>query len=29
MELGRLKEILVERKYQFDEDAEEIDDIVY
>lgn len=29
MDLSRGREILMERKYQFDEDAEEIDDIVY
>ena len=29
MDLSRVREILTERKYQFDEDAEEIDDIVY
>lgn len=29
MDLSRVREILAERKYQFDEDAEEIDDIVY
>ena len=29
MDLSRVKEILSERKYQFDENAEEIDDIIY
>ena len=29
MDLNRVKEILVERKYQFDEDSEEIDDVIY
>ena len=29
MDLSKVKEILSERKYQFDEDAEEIDDIIY
>lgn len=29
MDLSRVKEILVERKYQFDEDSEEIDDVIY
>jgi hypothetical protein len=29
MDLRRIKEILTERKYQFDEDAEEVDDVTY
>jgi hypothetical protein len=29
MDLSRIKEILSERKYQFDEDSEEIDDVIY
>ena len=29
MDLSRVKEILAERKYQFDEDSEEIDDVIY
>ena len=29
MDLSRVKEILSERKYQFDEDSEEIDDVIY
>ncbi len=29
MDLSRVREILAERKYQFDEDAEEVDEIIY